>query len=120
MKYLHQATIIAAITFAAEILRLLIPLPIPASIYGLVGLFLLLKTGLLKLSAIQEVGDLLLELMPLLLMPATISVVSALDTAKAMLLPVLVISFVGTTIVMGVTGRMAQRSIRRRKEGDQP
>lgn len=115
MKYLHQAAILAAVTFAAEILRLLLPLPIPASIYGLVLLFLLLQTGVLKLSQIQDVGDLLLGLMPLLLVPATVSVVSALDAVKAMLLPVLVMCFVGTLVVMAVTGRVAQWFIRRRK-----
>ena len=45
MKYLHQAVILAAITFAAEIIKYLLPLPIPVSIYGLVLLFLLLKRG---------------------------------------------------------------------------
>ena len=60
MKYLHQAVILAAITFAAEIIKYLLPLPIPVSIYGLVLLFLLLKTGILPLEKIQDVGDLLL------------------------------------------------------------
>ena len=71
MKYLHQALIIAAVTFAAELIKFLIPLPIPASIYGLILLFTLLKTGILKLSQIEDVGGLLLELMPLLLVPTS-------------------------------------------------
>ena len=52
MKYLQQALIIAAITFAAETVKYCVPLPIPASIYGLILLFTLLKSGLLKLSQI--------------------------------------------------------------------
>ena len=44
MKYLNQAMILAAVTFAAELIKLLLPLPVPASIYGLIMLFLLLKT----------------------------------------------------------------------------
>ena len=42
MKYLHQALIISAVTFAAEIVKYLLPLPVPASIYGLLLLFVLL------------------------------------------------------------------------------
>lgn len=118
MKYLHQAAIIAAICFAAEIAKYLIPLPIPVSIYGLIGMFLLLKTGALKLSAVEEVGNLLLELMPLLLVPATVSIVTALDAAAAMALPVLLLSFLGTILVMAATGRTAQAVIRRRKGKD--
>lgn len=118
MKYLYQALNLALVTFAAEILRYLIPLPIPASIYGLVLLFLLLKTGILKLSQIQDVGDLLLELMPLLLVPASVSFITSLEAIKAMLLPVLIMSFIGTTLVMVVTGGIAQWIIRRKKGED--
>ena len=115
MKYLHQAVILAAITFAAEMIKYLLPLPIPVSIYGLVLLFLLLKTGILPLEKIQDVGDLLLELMPLLLVPASVSFVTALDTVQEMLLPVLIMGLAGTLLVMVITGRVAQAVIRRRK-----
>ena len=115
MKYLHQAVILAAITFAAEIIKYLLPLPIPVSIYGLVLLFLLLKTGILPLEKIQDVGDLLLELMPLLLVPASVSFVTALDAVQEMLLPVLIMGLTGTLLVMVITGRVAQAVIRRRK-----
>lgn len=115
MKYLHQALILAAITFAAEIIKYLLPLPIPVSIYGLILLFLLLKTGILPLDKIEDVGNLLLELMPLLLVPASVSFVTALDTIQAILLPVLIMGLVGTLLVMVITGRIAQAVIRRRK-----
>lgn len=115
MKYLRQALIIAAITFAAEIVKYLLPLPIPVSIYGLAMLFFLLKSGILALEQIQDVGNLLLELMPLLLVPASVSFVTALDTVQAMLLPVLIMGLLGTLLVMAVTGLAAQWVIRRRK-----
>ena len=117
MKYLHQALIIAAVTFAAELIKFLIPLPIPASIYGLILLFTLLKTGILKLSQIEDVGGLLLELMPLLLVPASVSFLTCLDTIKTMLLPVLITGLLGTTLVLFITGRVTQFFIRRRKDG---
>ena len=113
MKYLNQAVIIASITFAAEIIKYLFPLPVPASIYGLILLFLLLKTGLLKLGQIEDVGNLLLELMPLLLVPASVSFLTVLDTIQGMLLPVLIMGFIGTVVVMLVTGRVSQWVVRR-------
>ena len=118
MKYLHQAVVIAAITFAAEIIKYFIPLPIPASIYGLVLLFALLKSGVLKLEQIEDVGGLLLELMPLLLVPASVSFLTVLDTIQGMLLPVLIMGFVGTTVVMIVTGGISQWVIRRKERDD--
>lgn len=116
MKYLQQAVIIAGITFAAEIIKYFVPLPVPASIYGLILLFSLLKSGLLKLEQIENVGGLLLELMPLFLIPASVSFLTVLDTIRGMLLPVLVMGFVGTTAVMIATGLVSQWMIRRKEK----
>lgn len=115
MKYLHQAVILAAVTAAAELIKYLVPLPVPASIYGLLLLFLLLKTGLLKLEQVEDVGGLLLELMPLLLVPASVSVLADLETVRTMLAPLLLAGFVGTSVVMLITGQVVQRIIRRGK-----
>ncbi len=115
MKYLRQAAVLAAVCCAAELLHYILPLPVPTSIYGLLLLFLLLKTGLLKLSHVEDVGNLLLELMPLLLVPATVSVVTALDAAAAMAAPVLLLSFAGTVAVLAAAGWTAQTVIRRKK-----
>ena len=115
MKYLHEAVIIAAVTFAAEIIKFFIPLPVPASIYGLILLFVLLKSGVVKLEQIEHVGGLLLELMPLLLVPASVSFLTVLDTIQGMLLPVLIMGLIGTMAVMCVTGHAAQWVIRRGK-----
>lgn len=116
MKYLHQAMIIAAVTFAAEIIKYILPLPVPASIYGLILLFVLLKTGTVKLSQIEDAGNLLLELMPLLLVPASVSFLTVLDPIQSMLLPVLIMGFVGTVAVMLAAGRVSQWMIRRSKK----
>ena len=117
MKYLHQTLIITAVTFTAELLKFILPFPFPASIYGIILLFTLLKTGILKLSQIEDVGGLLLELMPLLLVPASVSFLTCLDTIKTMLLPVLITGLLGTTLVLFVTGRVTQFFIQRRKDG---
>jgi len=108
--------ILAAVTFVAELIKFLLPFPVPASIYGLILLFILLKTGVLKLSQIEDVGGLLLELMPLLLVPASVSFLTVLDAIQDMLLPVLIMGFLGTTIVMFVTGRAAQAVIHKQKK----
>ena len=114
MKYLHQAVLLAAITFAAELVKYVVPLPVPASIYGLLLLFCLLKSGIVKLEQVEDVGGLLLELMPVLLVPASVSFLTVMDTIQAMLLPVLLMGFVGTLVVMVVTGRVSQWMIRRK------
>ena len=115
MKYLSQLVIIFSVTLAAELIKYLLPLPIPASIYGLVLLFLLLKTGAVKLHQVEDAGNFLLELMPLILVPVSASFIQATGALKEMLLPALIMGFGGTLLVMVVTGRVSQWVIRRRK-----
>ena len=60
-------------------------------------------------------GNFLLEWMPLLLVPASVSFLTVLDTIQGMLLPVLIMGLIGTMAVMCVTGHAAQWVIRRGK-----
>ena len=53
MKYVIQFLIIAAFSFAGELLHHFIPLPIPASIYGIVLLFTALELKVVKVRDIR-------------------------------------------------------------------
>jgi len=64
MKYIRQLGIILLVSFLGELLHYLLPLPVPASIYGIVLLFAALETRLLKADAIRETSSFLLEIMP--------------------------------------------------------
>ena len=77
MKYISQFAIIITISFLGEILNRLIPLPIPASIYGMTILFILLTTGLLKLSAVRETGRFLIYVMPIMFIPPTVGLMES-------------------------------------------
>ena len=72
LKYLRQFGIILAIAFAGEILNHIIPLPVPASIYGIVILFFCLQFRILKVSAVKEVSSFLIEIMPVMFIPAAV------------------------------------------------
>ena len=54
MKYIKQFILILAISFVGELLKYLLPLPVPASIYGMVLMFAALLTGLIKLEHVRE------------------------------------------------------------------
>lgn len=106
MKYLHQFLIIIGITFVGELLKYLLPLPIPASIYGMVIMFIGLMTGFIKLDAVKDVGKFLIEIMPIMFIPAGVGLMSSWSVLKPLLLPVSIIT------VMGVAGRSSQWIIR--------
>ena len=108
MKYIRQLLVILAVSFAGEVLHALLPLPVPASIYGLVLMFLLLCTGVLKLHHVKETAQFLLDIMPLMFIPAGVGLVTSWDILQPILLPATVIVLVVTVVVMAVTGHVTQ------------
>ena len=114
MKYIRQFAVILAVTCAGEILHTFIPLPVPGSIYGLVLMFVLLVCHVIPIAEVRETAEFLIEIMPLMFIPAAVGLLESLDALRTMLLPVCVITLVTTVLVMVVTGRTAQALIRRR------
>jgi holin-like protein len=115
MKYLLQFWIILLFSFLGELLHYLIPLQIPASIYGLLLLFAALCTGIVKLPQVKETAKFLIEIMPLLFVPAGVGLLGSWGVLQPILVPVLVIMAVSTVLVMGISGRVTQLVIRREK-----
>ncbi len=117
MKYIAQFAIIVAVSFAGEILHCIIPLPIPASIYGLVLMLVGLITGIIPLNRVRETGKFLVEIMPLMFIPAAVGLLDSWSILKPILLPVAVITVVSTILVMAVSGRVTQAVMYRKKSG---
>ena len=117
MKYLRQFTVILAVTCAGEIIRTLLPFPVPASIYGLVLMFVLLLSGAVRLEDVESAGTFLIEIMPVMFIPAGVGLMTAWDTLRPVLLPVLVIMVVSTFVVMAVTGKVTDRLTSGKKSG---
>ncbi len=108
MKYVRQVIILAAVCFLGEMVHNLIPLPIPASIYGFIILFLLLETGLLKTEHIKEVSSFLLEIMTILFIPAGVGLMEYWGSIKSVWWQLIVVLVVVSVIVFGVSGLVTQ------------
>ena len=113
MKYLKQFGIILILSFAGELLNLLIPLPIPASIWGLALMFVCLQTGFLKLDYVKDTAIFLIEIMPLMFIPAAVGLMESWGIIRAKIIPYLVITVLSTFLVMAAAGKITQAVIRR-------
>ena len=116
MKYIRQFGIILLISFLGELLHTLLPLPVPASIYGIVLLFTALETRILKVSAIRETASFLLEIMPMLFIPAGVGLLDKWDVLRPIWLPFAAIVVASTFIVLAAAGRVTQRVMRVRQK----
>ena len=123
MKFMKQFGIILAVTFLGEALKYVIPLPIPASIYGLVPMLLALCTGILKLdqvkeAAVQDAGKFLIEIMPMMFIPAAVGLMDSWAQIKGICVPLIAVTLITTVVVMAVTGLVTQFIIRKGGKAD--
>lgn len=111
VKLVRQFLVIASISFLGEGLRALIPFPIPASVYGLILMFAALCLGIVKPHQVRDAARFLIEIMPVMFIPAAVGILESWDALKPVLLPVGVITVVSTIVVMAVTGHATQSVI---------
>ena len=118
MKYLKEIVWIIAFTFFGEVLNALLPLPVPAGVYGLILLLAALITGVVKLSDVETTGNFLLDTMTLMFIPAAVGIMSVMDVLFPVLLPYLVMIVASTVIVMVITGLVASGILRHSEKSD--
>ena len=122
MKYMKQIGVIATIAFIAELLYFVIPLPIPASVYGMAILFFSLCLGIIKIEMVEDVADWILSIMPIFFIAPTVGLIEAIEDIKGQVIPLLLICVISTVAVTSVTGLTAQGIIRlrnRKKGGEE-
>lgn len=116
MKLLKQFLIILVISFIGEILNHVIPLPVPASIYGMVILFLALVTGVIKLNSVERAGKYMLEVLPVMFIPAGVGLMATWGILRPIIVPIAIIMVVSTFTVLAATGWSSQLVIWRNRK----
>ena len=111
MKYAFQFARIMGFCLAGELLRYVLPLPVPAGIYGLVLLFAALLTGIVKLEQVKQAADLLTGIFPLLFVPVMAGVMEIWDLIAINWIPIAIAAVPVTWIVMAAAGKAAQKII---------
>lgn len=114
MKYVKQFMIIMLFSFLGELLHGLLPFPVPASIYGLILLFVALCTRMIKEEQIKETADFLVEIMPVLFIPAGVGLMTQWEALKKLLLPLILVITLGTFFTMVVTGKVTDGILKKK------
>lgn len=117
MKHVFRLAIILGVSLVGELLGTWIPLPIPGSIYGLILMLLGLCTRIIPLEAVESTGRFLIEIMPLMFIPAAVGLMDSWSEMKEVLLPTAVIVLVSTFVVMGAAGWVTQALMRCQRRG---
>lgn len=115
MKFLIQFMIIIAFSFLGELLHYILPLPIPASIYGIVLLFVALELKWVKVKDIRETSSFLIAVMPVMFIPAAVGLIESWKSIGNSWLEYIIVTVLSTFVVMGVSGWITQFVIQRNK-----
>ena len=118
MKYVREALIIMGFTFAGEFLHGILPLPVPAGVYGLFLLLGALMSGMIKLKDVELTGNFLLDTMTMMFIPAAVAIMNSYDILAPVLLPYMLIIVLSTILLMSLTGLTAQGILRRTENKD--
>ena len=117
MKYLSQFLIILGFTLTGEALQRIIPLPIPASVYGLTLLFLALCLKIVKVDQVKQTGAFLTSILPILFVSPAVNIVDDWALIQDDLLPIVLIMMGSTFLTFGISGRVAQWMLKKGGDG---
>ena len=116
MKYITQLLYILLFTGLGELLQYLIPLPIPAAIYGLVLLLIALCTGLLKSEKISDTAHFLITIMPLLFVAPGVNILRYWNIIRSEVVAICVVMVVSTIVVFAVSGLVTNLLLKKEDE----
>lgn len=108
MKYLKQICLILLFSFLGELLKSLLPFPIPASIYGMVLLFGALMLKILPGEAVRDSGAFLTSILPLLFVAPAVNLLDCWDVVKPVIVPLAIVIAVTTVLTFAVSGLVTQ------------
>ena len=114
MKLVFQFARIMGFCLAGELRHRVLPLPIPAGIYGLVLLAAALLTGSVKIEQGKQTGDFLSSLGPRLFIPTVAGVMEGWDLISGNLIPIVIALVPVTWAGMAVAGKVTQKIMDRR------
>ena len=115
MNYLSQFLRIYAFKLAGELFQRVIPLPVPASVYGLTLLFAALCLGVVKLEQVKDAGGFLVSILPILFVSPAVGILENWGMIRSAVIPMFLLALLSTITTFAIAGRITQ-SLRKKEE----
>ena len=96
VEILLQIGIFFGVCLVGELVASVLPLPIPASIIGMILMFILLCTHILHPKHIEKKSDFLLSNMAFFFVPAGVGILEHYDSVKNVIFPLLAVCVITT------------------------
>lgn len=109
----REFLILLIINFVGVIIQSLLHLPLPGTIIGMLILFFLLSSGILKLKTIERVCDFMILNMIIFFLPPAIELLDYMTLLKTGFFKILFLLIITTLLTMVVTGKTVDYCIKR-------
>ncbi|WP_196001589.1 CidA/LrgA family protein [Clostridium sp. 1001271B_151109_B4] len=103
MKFFRESILILSIYFAGEIISGLFHIPIPGNIIGMILLFLLLTSNILKVEKVETLSNFFLDHLAFFFIPASVGLMTSFSDLKGSILKIVLLCILTTIIVLSVT-----------------
>ena len=114
--YLKQSAWIFGFTLIGETLHRVLPLPIPAAVYGLVLLFAALCLKLVKVEQIDKISNFLLTILPILFVSPAVNLLESWGIVAPHVIPIALLVLSSTVLVFAIAGVVSQLFCRKEKD----
>ena len=95
-------------SLAGEALQRLIPVPVPASVYGIVLLLCALCLGIVKPEQVRQTGAFLRSILPVLFVPPLVGILESWTQVREDIWLILLLTVASTVLIFGLSGGLAQ------------
>lgn len=93
-------------------------LSVPGSVVGLLLLFILLMTNVIKLEWIEDGAQFLISNLVFFFIPATVGVMNYFDLFKGKGILLILVVLISTILVMGISGLVSQYLVKNKAGAD--
>ncbi len=118
MNLLKEIFYIFTIWLIGDIIQKITHIPIPSSVIGMIILFILLKTRVLKIESIQHFSEYMLRNLAFFFIPPGVALIDSFSVLNGQIIKILFIIISSTFIVVVVTGITVQIFIKKENNYD--
>lgn len=112
IQIIYQIGIVFAVCWAARCIEAALPFDFPASVIGMLLLFLLLYVRIVKVEHIRQKSDFLLSNMAFFFLPAAVSIINYFPLLKQNVIPLLAVCFISTIVTFCVTAAVVTLALK--------
>ena len=108
MKFFRESILLLSIYFVSEIISKTLNLPVPGSIIGMILLFVLLTSNIIKVEKVENLANFFLDHLAFFFIPASVGLMTSFASLRSSIFKIILLCILTTIIVISITAITVQ------------